>query len=138
MQKAAKLMDPEIGFVFQEDSKFEKGLIAWGEKWPAIAHAFATYLKAQRKTWQNELGTFRNFLEHKNDMDATIYEMRYAPAHAEMLFDAVWRAIADVLAILVSLHLPAGTALVEIPQEARHPARPRRFCFAVQGIPAQE
>jgi hypothetical protein len=138
MQRAAKLMEPEIGFLFEKDPKFEKGLIAWGEKRPVIAQAVAPYLRKQRTTWQNELGTFRNYLEHKRETDPATYEDRYAPAHAEMLFEAVWRAIADILAMLVSLHLPPGTALVEIPPGHRQSVRPRRFCFAVQGIPAQE
>ena len=46
--------------------------------------------------------------------------------------------IADILAVLVRLHLPRGTALLEIPPEQRQPLRPRRFCFEVQGIPAPE
>ena len=136
MQRAAKLMEPEIGFLFQDDSKFEKGLIAWGEKRPVIAQAVASYLRTQRTTWQNELGAFRNYLEHKNETDRAIYEDRYKPGHAEMVFEAVWRTIADILAMLVSLHLPPGTALVEIPKEQRHPVRPRRFGFAVRGINA--
>ena len=138
MQRAAKLMEPEISFLFQEDPQFEKGLIAWGKKRPVIAQAVAPYLRKQRMTWQNELRTFRNDLEHKGETYPAIYEGRYAPAHAELLFEAVWRAIADILAMLVSLHLPPGIALVEIPPEHRQPVRPRRFCFAVQSIPAPE
>jgi len=138
MQRAAKLMEPEIGFLFQEDSNFEKGLIKWGQKQPDVARAVAPYLRKQRTTWQNELCTFRNYLEHKNDTDPAVYEDRYAPAHAEMLFEAVWRATADILAILVSLHLPDGTVLIEIPLEQRQPLRLRRFCFAVQGLPTPE
>ena len=137
MQRAAKLMEPEIGFLFREDPKFEKGLTAWGVKRP-IARAVAPYLRTQRTTWQNELGAFRNFLEHKGNTDPGVYESRYAPAHAEMLFETVWRAIANILAMLVSLHLPPGVSLVEIPPEQRNRAMPRRFCFAVQGIPPQK
>ncbi|MGA2725333.1 MAG: hypothetical protein ABSG79_23350 [Bryobacteraceae bacterium] len=135
MQRAAKLLEPEIGFLFQEDSKFEAGLITWGKKRPVIAQAVAPYLRKQRTTWQNELGAFRNYLEHRNDADPARFESRYAPTHAEMVFGAVWRTIADILAMLVSLHLPPGTTLLEIPPEQRHPAMPRRFCFEVQGIP---
>jgi hypothetical protein len=29
MQRAAKLIEPEIGFLFQDDLKFEKGLVTW-------------------------------------------------------------------------------------------------------------
>jgi hypothetical protein len=106
-----------------------------GEKRPVIAKAVAPYLRRQRTIWQNELSAFRNYLEHKNETDPAIYEDRYAPAHAEMLFEAVWRTVADILAMLVSLHLPPGTALVEIHPTQRNPVNPRRFRFAVPGIP---
>jgi hypothetical protein len=135
MQTAAKLMEPEIGFVFQNDSQFEDGLIKWGKKRPALAEAFAPFAREQRRTWQNELGAFRNYLEHKDQTDPAIYEHRYRPDHAEMLFEAVWRTIADVLAMLINLQLPSGTTLVEIPLEQRQPLRPRRFGFAVHGLP---
>jgi hypothetical protein len=134
MQGAAKLMEPEIGFLFQEDPAFEKGLIKWGEKRPAIAEAVAPYLRTQRTTWQNELRAFRNYLEHKNETHPVVFETRYTPAHAEMLFGAVWRAIADILAMLVSMHLHPGIVLIEIPPAQRRKAMPRRFGFAVPGL----
>ena len=137
MQRAAKLMEPEIGFLFQDGPNFEKGLTAWRGK-RLIARAVAPYLRKQRTTWQNELGAFRNFLEHKDNTDPGVYEGHYSPAHAETLFETVWRAIADILAMLVSLHLPPGTSLVEMPSEQRNKVMARRFCFAVQGIPPQK
>jgi hypothetical protein len=51
-----------------------------------------------------------------------------------MTFNKVWRTIADILAMLISLHLPPGTTLVEVAPDQREPLRPRRFLFAVQGL----
>lgn len=35
MHIAAKMMEPEFGFLFQKDSQFEAGMAAWGKKRPA-------------------------------------------------------------------------------------------------------
>jgi len=75
-----------------------------------------------------------NYLEHKDETDPAVYAGHYAPAHAEMIFDRVWRTIGDILAMLVNLHLPPGTSLVEIPPDQRNPVRPRRFHSMVQGL----
>lgn len=91
-----------------------------------MAHAVAPYFRKQRPDWQNELARFRNYLEHKDETDPTVYAHRYEPAHAEIIFDSVWRTIADLVAMLVSLHLATGTSLVEMPPEQRQPVRPRR------------
>jgi hypothetical protein len=134
-QKAAKRTEPEIGFLFRrQDTQFEAGLLDWEKKRPKLAPAVAPYLRKQRSEWQEDLREFRNYLEHKDDRDPKVFAARYDPAHAEKLFDSVWRAIADVLAMLVSLHLPPGTLLQEIPLNERDPVRPRRFRFQVKGI----
>ena len=89
-------------------------------------------MRKQRAEWQNEMADFRNnVLEHKDETDPVAYTGRYEPAHAEKLFDTVWRTIADILAMLVSLQMPPRTQLVEIPEEQRDKVRPRRFRFAV-------
>ncbi len=56
MQKAAKRMEPEIGFRFQQkDAQFEAGLLAWEKKRPKLAQAVAPYLRKQRSDWQEDL-----------------------------------------------------------------------------------
>jgi hypothetical protein len=133
-QKAAKLMEPEIGFLFQNGKEFEKGLLAWEKKRPKLAPTIAPYFRKQRADWQNALADFRNYHEHKDDRDSNVFAGRYEQAHSEKLFDSVWRTIADILAMLISLNFPEGALLDEIPREQRDPARPRRFRFQVKGI----
>lgn len=136
MQKAAKLMEAEIGFLFQRDTQFEEGLTVWEGKRPEMAQAVAPYLRKQRAHWQGGLAEFRNYQEHKDDRDPSVFAGRYDAAHSEKLFNSVWRTIADLLAMLISLHLPPNMSLQEIPREERDPVRPRRFRFAVKEVPA--
>jgi hypothetical protein len=136
MQRAVKMVEPEFGFLFQNDAKFEAGLIEWAKYRPEMAQAVAPYLRKKRSAWQNELADFRNYLEHKDETNPRVYAGRYQPAHAERLFDDVWRTIADILALLFSFHLPSGTALVEIPSDDRDPVRPHRFRFVIKGFPS--
>ena len=135
MQKAAKRMEPEIGFLFCRHKEFEKGLLLWEKRQPVLAPAVAPYFRRQRADWQNALADFRNYHEHKDDRDPRIFASRYDPAHAEKLFDSVWRAIADILAMLVGQHLSAGFKIAEIPPEDRDPVRPRRFRLFRPGFP---
>ena len=133
MQTAAKMMEPEIGFLFQPDAKFESGLAKWIAKRPRQA-GMADYFRKRRTEWQVDLGEFRNYLEHRDETDPARYARHYEPEHAEMIFDAVWRTIADIMAMLVSMHLPPNAMLVEIPTAQRDPVRRRRFRYAVRGL----
>lgn len=135
MQKAAKMMDPATGFIFQRDTKFEAGLAAWTPRRPIPQQAVAEYLRKQRIEWQNDLDKFRNYLEHKDETDPAVFDVQYQPKHAEKIFSSVWCSIGNILAMLVSMHLPSGTNLVEIPVAERDPRSPRRFRFDVRGIP---
>jgi hypothetical protein len=133
MQTAAKMMEPEFGFLFLPDAKFESGLARWIVKRPRHA-GMAVYFRERRAEWQIDLGNFRNYLEHRDEMDPAIYARHYEPAHAEIIFNSVWRTIADIVAMLVSMHLPSSTMLVEIPTPERDPVRPRRFRYVVRHI----
>ena len=134
MQKAAKMIEPGFGFLFQNEANFEAGLAEWEKTRPQMARAVAPYLVKQRIDWQNDLSKFRNYLEHKDDTDPNVFASRYEPEHAEKVFEQVWRTIADILAMLVSLHLPPGVSLIEIPPGDRDPVRVRRFRYAVSGL----
>jgi hypothetical protein len=93
--------------------------LAWERKRPKLAPAVAPYFRKQRADWQSALADFCNYLEHKDDRDSSMFEGRYDPTHSEELFESVWLTIADILAMLISLHFPEGTLLDKIPREQR-------------------
>jgi hypothetical protein len=134
MQRAALLMDINIGFLFQPDTKFEKGLTEFREAYPAVLPWFGDHLRTQRTNWQNELADFRNhFLEHRQEEPEKFKDF-YQPSNAEALFDAVWRTTADILVTLLATHLPPGVGLVEIPVAERTGQTLRRFRFVIPSL----
>jgi hypothetical protein len=129
MPKTALLMGFDIGFIFQNDKNFEKGLLVFQSDHPHVSVQFGSHLRDQRTRWQNALGKFRNhYLEHREDSPDK-YEVFYRPDIAEAHFDAVWRSSADVLFLCLASRLIPGIGIEEIPVAERNPERPRRFRY---------
>lgn len=127
--KAVQLLGFDIGFLFQEDSDFEKGIANFVSKSPPLILDVPELLRRQRTNWQQGLSSFRNdFLEHrKKDMaDFAIY---YQPKTAEMLFDHVWRTMAELFPALIEAHFGPTWSIVEIPKAERDPNHMRRWRF---------
>jgi hypothetical protein len=134
-QDAAKRLCPDTGFIFQrKPSSFDQGALVFRSNWPSAPAWFVPYLQEQRLAWQDGLADFRNFLEHGEPQ--ADYSCRYNPGHAETLFDAAWRTVANILSALVGMHL--RPLLVEVPANERSPINPRRFRFAVEGLSSPE
>lgn len=129
MQQATLPMGFDIGFLFKKETQFESGLKKFRELNPNVPLGFEKFLRDTRMGWQNELADFRNsIIEHPNK-DRKAYKDVYDPANAENLFDAVWRTIVQILAILLSFHLPRNFILVD--HGSNDPTRewPHRFQF---------
>ena len=129
MQNAVRSMDLDIGFLFQEETKFHKGLAAFRQKNPRLHEKFEELLEGTRTGWQEALAKFRNsFLEHQGG-DRKDFEWFYKPENAELIFDAVWRAIANILPMLLELRLPEGICLIEQHPDDPGPRWPQRFRY---------
>jgi|SRR5450432_91814 len=133
MQKAAALMDFDIGFLFGNDKTFAEGLTEFRRLNPRLRPNFDKLLEKTRTQWQNDLAKFRNtFLEHhegNQPADRRKVEKFYKPANAERLFDTVWRTIMDILVMLAELHMPEGTRLVEQDPNDPGPRWEKRFRY---------
>ncbi len=134
MQDALLLLGFHMGFLFENDVKFEKGLDQLSKSNSSVAAKLGPDLRTQRVEWQSELSSFRNFLEHRGSADPDKYKHRYVPEHAENVFDSAWRTIADVLAVTLETHFGLGVRLQEIPREERHPQLGYRFQFQVDAV----
>jgi hypothetical protein len=132
MQQAAKAMDFDLGFLFQNDKTFEAGLKKFREENPSVRPQLEEFLRGTRTDWQNELADFRNkVLEHVEDCDRSKFQKFYRPEFAEQLFDVAWRSIVNVLATLLQARFAPGIYLVEQDANDPGPKWPRRFQYEI-------
>ena len=125
--KAVQLLGFKIGFMFQDDEKFEKGLSKLTTEHPSLILDVPELLRRQRANWQAALQFFRNdFLEHRKVEAAEVADF-YKPGTAEILFDHAWRTMAELFPAFIEAHFPPNWSIMQIPVEQRNPAHPRRW-----------
>jgi hypothetical protein len=129
LEKAARCLDFKIGFLFDNDKKFEEGLADFRKQNPTLREPWEGFLRATRENWQNDLATFRNkWLEHPVG-DRRKFEKFYTSQYAESLFDAVWRTIIDILVPLLELRMSEWVRVVEQHPDDPEPKWGYRFRF---------
>ena len=111
MQRGVKAMGFDIGFLFQKDAQFEKGLKAFRENNPTAPPVLEEFLREVRRLWHTELADFRNTIVQHPDADRAQFQKFYNPQFAEALFREVWHTIVEILGMLLELRLPAGVYL---------------------------
>jgi hypothetical protein len=129
-QKLLQVLGYDLGFLWQSQKQFEAAAERFIDQHPEIDVQFVDALRENRRSWQDQLGLFRNHLEHREetpdqDFDASFYTLQ----RAEQAFEYVWRMIENISAQLLVPHLFPGLELVEIPEAERDPAAPLRFEF---------
>jgi hypothetical protein len=137
-QRATAAMGFDIGFLFQDEKKFEAGLKNFRAENPSVLVTFEYYLRETRKRWQNDLGKFRNtFLEHKLG-DRNDFRRFYEPATAEELFSVVSRTIVDILVCMMNLRMWPGMRIVEYDPNVHGPGWPNRFKWEIDSLPGNK
>jgi hypothetical protein len=133
MQNVTRLMGYNIGFLFEEDKKFEKGCASFPIEHPQVDGALIQRMKQHRATWQSDLERFRNqYIEHRKLKQEEVASF-YSLARAEALFQSVWVGIEETLIILMAAGLPPAFCVHEIPQANRNPHAPKRFGISLRG-----
>lgn len=132
-QRAAKEMGFKIGFLYQNDKDFEKGLKEFLTDWPRVQPGFEDFVRQTRSEWQNDFSKFRNcFVEHQEG-ERMDFKKFYDNEVVEKLFESVWGTIVDLLVILMSLKLhPMMHIVVNDPKI--HGPWPNRFRWIVKGF----
>jgi hypothetical protein len=125
MQKATKLLDFDIGFLFQEPPKFKKGVIDFRAAHPSQTYIL-DFLLSQKEDWQDGLAAFRNFVEHRGD-DSEKFAEYYKPEMAEFLFERVWATMAYIFPVFIAAHFKGSFTIEEIPLAERDPNHRSRF-----------
>jgi len=131
LPNATRLMGFEIGFLYQAQPKFEKGLAKFLVSNPRVVKPFGDYLRQQRATWQSKIASIRNdFIEHRT-LDWNDVRLFYRVERAEMFFESAWKTAFDILAVLIVSKFPPMCGIEEVPPSERNPASPDRFRFVL-------
>lgn len=94
-------------------------------------------MRRDRSDFQTKLSEYRNdYLEHRVETpDPNLIAKFHRLDSAEHMFENVWQAIEDYVALYVIANLPPTVRLIEIPEAERDPSRPTRFQFALLDAP---
>lgn len=148
MQGLTAQLGVDIGFLFNKQSTFERGIAAL----KASDTPLADYLETSRQTWSERLIESRNDLEHKNwSLPRIAYDTSGAIIVAveplvagqpvtefvQAMLDRVCCFVEDVTAHCLQQKMMAPITITEIPLEERRPESPERFriTLAVGGQP---
>jgi hypothetical protein len=149
-QKAGKATGMDIGFLFQKQGPYQKGLEALKGSDPILAD----YVEKTRNRWSERLINARNNLDHGGwTLPKTRYEVRNgnqifaqqpridgtpAAEFVSFMFDRLSCFVEEFLTYCFQKRLPSGAEIAEIPVASRPPQAPQRFQLTLQvgGRPA--
>jgi len=127
MQKVIKLLDFDLGFIFKDDKKFEKGCKEFVNNYPNIRVEFIEQIKKNRIAWQTQVARFRNdYSQHQSIYEDDVREMLSLKT-AEVCFENCWTLIEFILAHLMCTKLYPWVRIEEIPKEKRDSSAPKKF-----------
>jgi hypothetical protein len=130
MPRAALLLGFDLGFLFQKESAFKKGVVRFDMDHPVlIAPNLGGFFRRQRMGWQSNLARFRNhFLDPQPD-DRKKFAAFYEPHNTEMLFSVVWGVMANTFPVFIEANFPEGLTIELLPEEKRVAFNGKRFRF---------
>ena len=148
MQGLTAQLGVDIGFMFNKQSTFERGIAALKASDPLLAD----YLEKSRQLWSERLIKSRNDLEHNNwSLPRVTYDTSGANIVAvephvagqpvtefvQAMLDRVCCFVEDVTTHCIQQKMAAPITLTEIPLAERRPEAPERFrlTLAVGGQP---
>jgi len=143
-QKLTRMFGVEIGFLFQNDKEYQKGLAALD----ASDQALADYLRESRK-WLEPLRLFRDEMEHEHYV---LPPIKYTRAHdgrvtalepkllrspltiaVPYIENRLNRFVEEILVWCIAKSLLAPMIVTEIPLVARDPGKAERFKVTLSG-----
>ena len=137
MQSVTKALQINIGFLFQKQNSFEKGIMGLEKSDPSLG----AYLRVTRK-WSERLINSRNAIEHEGWMLPRVkYIEDSGGIRAEepeisnqkvsdfvkFIMDRLCCFVEEVTAHCLQAKMPAGISVTEIPLSQREPEMPERF-----------
>jgi hypothetical protein len=137
MQEVTKALQFNIGFLFQKQHPFERGVTVLEKSDPLLA----AYLRETRK-WSERLLNSRNAIEHEGWMLPKVRYMEVSGViraeepeisnqkvseFVKFILDRLSCFVEEVTAHCLQMRMPAGISLTEIPLSQRESDTPERF-----------
>jgi hypothetical protein len=136
-QLLLKSLGLDIGFLYQKQATFERGIAALRASHPELAE----YLVATRYHWSERLITTRNGLHETWTLDSAKYERngetvtmmepqvagQVISAFVDEMLDRLLCFVEELTMYALRNQLPAVLTLREIPRDERRPEYPERF-----------
>ena len=132
MPKISDCLGIYIGFIFQNEDKFQISAKNFIEKHPHIGEEFIKMVKNDRDSWQNVLNKFRNhFLQHKKSKLEDLKEIDYYfnPEVALLTFNNCWQAIEEIVVFCFSTKLTSGVKIGLINEDNIDLKCPKKYCI---------
>lgn len=127
MQAVFKDNSFNIGFLFQDDDKFEQGKEKLKLAFPSLTNDFFYTITQDRSTWQKAAAMIRNdYIQHKK-IDAEIANKYFTLANAETIFKNIWLAIENLILNFLVQEFPQALKIIEIPEDRRDPTMPKKY-----------
>jgi hypothetical protein len=148
MRNFGERMGKHIGFLFQKQAAFERGMIALQATDPALA----SYLRSTRAEWSERLIETRNKIDHGGwSLPRVEYSNQNGSVRAKQphidgqpltefvsfMLDRLSCLVEDLTAHCLQSRMPQGVTITEIPIADRLAQAPERFRLTLErgGLP---
>jgi len=131
-QNLMKALGYDVGFIFQDDKKFEIGAKQYITTHPDAAELMDR-VRDDRGTWQNALHIYRNDGQHDASGGPTFngHPMHSLP-NGEVMFYNTWHAMEDIFLTSMQEELGEQLTIFEIPKDQRRPEMPKKYQVGIQ------
>ncbi|MBS1849344.1 MAG: hypothetical protein JST79_00305 [Acidobacteria bacterium] len=148
MKALGREMGKDIGFMFQKQATYERGLQALH----VIDFALADYLRETRTSWSQRLVQTRNAIDHEGwTLPRIVYKVRNGRVEAsqplidgqpalefvDFMLDRLSCFVEDFTAHCLQCRMPPGVTITELPIAGRPTESPERFRLTLRrgGLP---
>lgn len=130
-QDLMKLLGYDIGFIFQDDKKFDQAVGEFQTNHSDINPELFGRIREDKESWQKALYTYRNDGEHNAKEPTFNGHPMHDLRNAEVIFSNVWHAIEDIFIHCMQEEFGQQLTIFEIPKEDRKTEIPKKYAIGL-------
>ncbi|MEJ0073058.1 MAG: hypothetical protein WDN27_03185 [Candidatus Saccharibacteria bacterium] len=131
-QDFMKLLEYNIHFIFDKDSKFDSLAANFTVAHPNVNGELIERVRSDRATWHEALHTYRDDGEHNVKKPLFTGHPMHSLHTAEVIFSNTWHAIEDVFIHCMEEELGEQLTIFEIPKERRDTMVPKKYAVGLR------